>query len=122
MLDRHALAVTLFGFATAAVTTLAAVPTVIAQAANGSTELGPVITGGGALSLTAVLGFIAIKLARGELVPRDVKAVEAALTKLAENGDDREAALADLVAERGDLLREVVTELAASRAARGGAS
>lgn len=120
MLSRASMfCVTAAGAGAGAVTAIAAVPGVLAQAAGGTTELGPVITGGGALSLTAVLGFIAIKLARGELVPRDVKAVEAALTKLATDGQKREEALEQVAGSNGELLRETLEQLAETRATLG---
>lgn len=114
-----ALAVTLAGVGLSAVTTAGALATILADAAGqGSDELAPYLTGGGALSLTAVLGYIAIKLARGELVPRDVRANEAALTKLAGGNEALAESNAQLAAASNELLRDTLEELALSRAHR----
>lgn len=110
------LAVTVTGTLTAGATAAAAAPSVVAQAAGGATtDLGPYVTGGGALSLTAILGFIAIKLARGELVVRDVKAVEAALLKVAGERQEEGAELRQIAAANAELTREALTVIVEAR-------
>jgi hypothetical protein len=114
VVDRLILPATVLGAALSGAEAFAAL--VVAQASTGGTDVGNIATGGGALGLTAVLGFIALKLSRGELVVRDAAAVEAALIKV---GEERKAERTEVVELRNDnaeLAREAIAELALARA------
>ena len=53
-------------------------------AETGAGELGPYLAGGGTPANARVLGWVAVKLVRGELVARDPAATERALFKVTE--------------------------------------
>lgn len=97
---------------------------VLAAAGDANTlPVGDIITGGGQLSLTAILAFLAVKFARGELVVRDVAAANAALTVVAEERKNERAETEQARSSTAELTRDVLgtlgevrTELTAVRA------
>lgn len=115
----HLIAATIAGATAAGATAIVSAGTLLAQASGSASdggELANVLTGGGALGLTGVLGFIALKLSRGELVVRDVAASEAALLRVAEERK-ADADEARRVADASNsLTREAIEVLAAATA------
>lgn len=97
------------GALSGAVTAVGAVAMIVAE--QGS-SLAPFVSGGGAVTSSAVLALVAVKLSRGELVARDPAKAEQVLVRLV---DERKEDHRELTAELADLkqlTREAITALA----------
>lgn len=105
----HTFGLAITGAIGAATSIAGAAYTVAAE--TGASELGPFITGGGALTSAGVLGLVAVKLTRGELVARDPAKVETALLRLVEERKVDHDAVVAMAAETQGQLREVLTAI-----------
>lgn len=116
MLDTTPLAAVKVGVASSLAAASVAIGRVIAAASSGdAVDITGLLTGGAGVTSAGVLCLVAIRLARGELVARDVLKAEAALTKLAE---DRGAEISRLLDDRAidrDLTRELIEAIQGSK-------
>lgn len=94
MAPAHILAAAKLGAGGAIVATVGAGAHIIAAAttAGGGIDLNALVSGGGTITAGGVLGLVAYKMMRGELVARDTAQANAALTRLIEDGRKREDA------------------------------
>ena len=99
------------GAVSGAATAVGALAMIVAEQGN---SLAPFVSGGGAVTSSAVLALVAVKLSRGELVARDPAKAEQVLVRLV---DERKEDHRELIAELVDLktlTREAITALAQS--------
>lgn len=97
------------GLAATATTVVGSALTFAAE--TGAGELGPYLAGGGTLANAGVLGWVAVKLVRGELVARDPAATERALFKVTEEQKADHDHLQQLLEERSALLERTLNAI-----------
>ena len=81
-------------------------------AADAGADLGPLVTGAGTLTSGAVLGIVALKFSRGELVARGPDKVEQALFRVVEVQKADHDRLEQIALDSQALTREAITALA----------
>lgn len=97
------------GAVSGAITAIGALGMIVAE--QGS-SIAPFVSGGGAVTSSAVLALVAVKLSRGELVARDPAKAEQVLVRLVDERKDDHRELHELATDLKELTREAIAVIA----------